>query len=107
MIRRPPRSTLFPYTTLFRSKSNNVLHASRRDDTKTRLDSQGPTDVPFMSDKDTTRTPLDLRDSSAVLGTYAVDHARTRVDVSETHVDLSVTIDVVRNEDDATASSEC
>src|SRR3712207_9036713 len=23
MIRRPPRSTLFPYTTLFRSKDNN------------------------------------------------------------------------------------
>src|SRR2546430_15860757 len=23
MIRRPPRSTLFPYTTLFRSKGNN------------------------------------------------------------------------------------
>src|SRR2546430_4882031 len=25
MIRRPPRSTLFPYTTLFRSKVENVL----------------------------------------------------------------------------------
>src|SRR2546425_5087862 len=25
MIRRPPRSTLFPYTTLFRSKDNNLL----------------------------------------------------------------------------------
>src|SRR2546430_9080591 len=25
MIRRPPRSTLFPYTTLFRSRSNNRL----------------------------------------------------------------------------------
>src|SRR2546430_4610052 len=25
MIRRPPRSTLFPYTTLFRSKMNHVL----------------------------------------------------------------------------------
>src|SRR2546426_8548044 len=25
MIRRPPRSTLFPYTTLFRSRSNNVI----------------------------------------------------------------------------------
>src|SRR3712207_7714699 len=25
MIRRPPRSTLFPYTTLFRSSVNNVL----------------------------------------------------------------------------------
>src|SRR3712207_7530959 len=25
MIRRPPRSTLFPYTTLFRSSSNHVF----------------------------------------------------------------------------------
>src|SRR3712207_7719490 len=25
MIRRPPRSTLFPYTTLFRSKKNRVM----------------------------------------------------------------------------------
>src|SRR3712207_8966106 len=25
MIRRPPRSTLFPYTTLFRSKGRNVV----------------------------------------------------------------------------------
>src|SRR2546425_8999881 len=32
MIRRPPRSTLFPYTTLFRSGelSENFLKASRR-----------------------------------------------------------------------------
>src|SRR3989441_2361153 len=31
MIRRPPRSTLFPYTTLFRSwaKLNDVIHADR------------------------------------------------------------------------------
>src|SRR3989449_7269904 len=30
MIRRPPRSTLFPYTTLFRSKlSSPFLHADR------------------------------------------------------------------------------
>src|SRR3712207_7587831 len=28
MIRRPPRSTLFPYTTLFRSTSGNVLIAA-------------------------------------------------------------------------------
>src|SRR5258705_1821528 len=26
MIRRPPRSTLFPYTTLFRSKINEAVH---------------------------------------------------------------------------------
>src|SRR5690349_22994621 len=30
MIRRPPRSTLFPYTTLFRSVLVRVGHAGRR-----------------------------------------------------------------------------
>src|SRR5438309_5575595 len=29
MIRRPPRSTLFPYTTLFRSARRNPTHASK------------------------------------------------------------------------------
>src|SRR3989442_6048292 len=29
MIRRPPRSTLFPYTTLFRSLGLHVLHVRR------------------------------------------------------------------------------
>src|SRR2546430_5377553 len=28
MIRRPPRSTLFPYTTLFRSRTSPSCHAS-------------------------------------------------------------------------------
>src|SRR3712207_3641530 len=31
MIRRPPRSTLFPYTTLFRSGIDLLLHLVRRD----------------------------------------------------------------------------
>src|SRR5256885_10053014 len=30
MIRRPPRSTLFPYTTLFRSRINSKHHANER-----------------------------------------------------------------------------
>src|SRR5687768_17948449 len=30
MIRRPPRSTLFPYTTLFRSNHRQILHAARQ-----------------------------------------------------------------------------
>src|SRR5436853_4571432 len=29
MIRRPPRSTLFPYTTLFRSHENQVMPAAK------------------------------------------------------------------------------
>src|SRR3712207_9581179 len=36
MIRRPPRSTLFPYTTLFRSS------AHRRADLERRLGAEGP-----------------------------------------------------------------
>src|SRR2546428_4738251 len=30
MIRRPPRSTLFPYTTLFRSIGNSVPHRTEK-----------------------------------------------------------------------------
>src|SRR2546429_6390653 len=30
MIRRPPRSTLFPYTTLFRSRANEAREVLRR-----------------------------------------------------------------------------
>src|SRR5260370_16023774 len=30
MIRRPPRSTLFPYTTLFRSRLNLVSHGPKK-----------------------------------------------------------------------------
>src|SRR2546430_13367918 len=30
MIRRPPRSTLFPYTTLFRSEAKDALRAGAR-----------------------------------------------------------------------------
>src|SRR5258705_4710457 len=33
MIRRPPRSTLFPYTTLFRSASDRYRHERRSDHT--------------------------------------------------------------------------
>src|SRR2546430_12622890 len=33
-IRRPPRSTLFPYTTLFRSQSHTTLSADRRSRSK-------------------------------------------------------------------------
>src|SRR5688572_31734724 len=35
MIRRPPRSTLFPYTTLFRSRRD--LHGARRRDSRNLL----------------------------------------------------------------------
>src|SRR3712207_4149267 len=40
MIRRPPRSTLFPYTTLFRSVENNAMVLQQRIAERTRLLSQ-------------------------------------------------------------------
>src|SRR5256885_12136601 len=40
MIRRPPRSTLFPYTTLFRSDQRH--HRRRRGDPSRRQHPQGP-----------------------------------------------------------------
>src|SRR2546430_13017571 len=44
MIRRPPRSTLFPYTTLFRSKPGEFARAPR--DRCDRL-AQPPTGIPL------------------------------------------------------------
>src|SRR2546430_14379172 len=41
MIRRPPRSTLFPYTTLFRSSSSSASEASIRPPRN-----DGPTPLP-------------------------------------------------------------
>src|SRR3712207_7236320 len=40
MIRRPPRSTLFPYTTLFRSWQARALHVSSRRKPKGRTDTE-------------------------------------------------------------------
>src|SRR3712207_7427859 len=37
MIRRPPRSTLFPYTTLFRSNADVALDAKHGDDVRQEL----------------------------------------------------------------------
>src|SRR2546427_5016271 len=40
MIRRPPRSTLFPYTTLFRSVDVDVAHARRQGRRPRRLEAE-------------------------------------------------------------------
>src|SRR5258708_25524585 len=37
MIRRPPRSTLFPYTTLFRSPFNQILKQNAKREMRLRL----------------------------------------------------------------------
>src|SRR3712207_8322271 len=55
MIRRPPRSTLFPYTTLFRSLADGVVQAVGGPDTAipdgaTRIDAAGKWVTPGIID---------------------------------------------------------
>src|SRR3712207_6849007 len=44
MIRRPPRSTLFPYTTLFRSLLNNAVKFTREGQITVHLEYTGQSD---------------------------------------------------------------
>src|SRR5947207_10349028 len=71
MIRRPPRSTLFPYTTLFRS----AVEARLAEDAGMR----------FVS---TTTTPLDRLAST--LGRGASDRKSTRLNSSHTVISYAV-----------------
>src|SRR5260221_4511129 len=81
MIRRPPRSTLFPYTTLFRSEYTSELQSSRRRHTRSLCD--WSSDV--YSDRKSTR----LNSSHTVIS-YAVFCLRSEEHTSElqSHSDL-------------------
>src|SRR3712207_6821421 len=48
MIRRPPRSTLFPYTTLFRSPSSQVFEAGGLDELTAALDRNRDVDLVLL-----------------------------------------------------------
>src|SRR3989442_7667834 len=66
MIRRPPRSTLFPYTTLFRSQQRRLGHGRRDAEERRRL----------LLEHDVERGPRDRKstrlNSSHVRISYAV-----------------------------------
>src|SRR5256885_3682336 len=72
MIRRPPRSTLFPYTTLFRSRSWTELQQLLRGDEVSRGGRGAPApapgdDLPAVGDRKSTRL-----NSSHLVISYAV-----------------------------------
>src|SRR5256885_13034908 len=69
MIRRPPRSTLFPYTTLFRSPSapNALCQTGTADFPAIMLDPKPYTDVVVVADRKSTRL-----NSSHLVISYAV-----------------------------------
>src|SRR3712207_7351852 len=67
MIRRPPRSTLFPYTTLFRSRADADLGAGGREPPVGRClhvlvaPRHGPVDLASRRDRKSTRLELQSR----------------------------------------------
>src|SRR5689334_23746571 len=67
MIRRPPRSTLFPYTTLFRSEYSHVAVSS------TRPEPQGPGPGPRVA-LERRRRPLTSTVDPSPLGAFRGDH---------------------------------
>src|SRR5258708_30754660 len=72
MIRRPPRSTLFPYTTLFRSRGLNPADASDRNG----ISSNGYTNLENFLNGDSITAPGDRKstrlNSSHQIISYAV-----------------------------------
>src|SRR2546430_8330709 len=78
MIRRPPRSTLFPYTTLFRS---HLLHLARRD-----REDIGPDDVRVLTSRPLERGVAPLVHDAAM---DAVDQDETVGDRKSTRLNSS------------------
>src|SRR2546429_5615325 len=75
MIRRPPRSTLFPYTTLFRSLAH--LPRPALGDVGDRRDRAGPKHLPLLGDQ-------------RGRGPIAVDRKSTRLNSSHGYISYAV-----------------
>src|SRR3712207_8809216 len=87
MIRRPPRSTLFPYTTLFRSIAI--------DDAKEHRFRVGQSKVPFgwvNLQSSQNRAPLERPDAlnQAVEGERDIDRKSTRLNSSHANISYAV-----------------
>src|SRR3712207_7658387 len=86
MIRRPPRSTLFPYPTLFRSDSDEANELVARDPLALligfALDQQVPVPKAFMG-------PLVLRERVGTLDA-AEDRKSTRLNSSHANISYAV-----------------
>src|SRR2546422_2514799 len=87
MIRRPPRSTLFPYTTLFRSRSQSC-HRPLTVKLRLRIDQGllGIRDLDQNSDKNAIG-PLILLE---VIGRLCIDRKSTRLNSSHGYISYAV-----------------
>src|SRR3712207_7299547 len=82
MIRRPPRSTLFPYTTLFRSVERLVVDVERRKVALGAEDRRQPSERPCRRDA--------LQDGRAAHAIEDRDRKSTRLNSSHANISYAV-----------------
>src|SRR3712207_6902727 len=80
MIRRPPRSTLFPYTTLFRSQPSARAHAGHRQPREAGADDRDVRALPARGQQ--------LGDRLALV--EALDRKSTRLNSSHANISYAV-----------------
>src|SRR3712207_7594964 len=86
MIRRPPRSTLFPYTTLFRSRRNPRSPSAARQ----RAGRPGRVEDLQRGDGVLQRVDLDQVDVGSQPGEVAADRKSTRLNSSHANISYAV-----------------
>src|SRR3712207_8861766 len=95
MIRRPPRSTLFPYTTLFRSVSGDRIdagdHFFARDDAAEGEElARVALDAPGGRLEGGEKRHLELRLGASDLGLLDIDRKSTRLNSSHANISYAV-----------------
>src|SRR3712207_7328556 len=84
MIRRPPRSTLFPYTTLFRSLVPGTAAATHVPDQSFKMDEL------FTSPNQATNSDLAFWGDHAFVGYYTARSESTRLNSSHANISYAV-----------------
>src|SRR5690348_17550936 len=92
MIRRPPRSTLFPYTTLFRSARRVALRGPRGRDRAFRRDGAAPDDGKTLDRKSTRLNSSHPSISYAVFCLKKKKQLKTDIIVSQPRFDIAETL---------------
>src|SRR2546430_12315529 len=85
MIRRPPRSTLFPYTTLFRSQSDSLVPQEEILDDVVNGDNYGNTVFPWVNIGPDPEIPTKYTDANGQL-----DRKSTRLNSSHSQISYAV-----------------
>src|SRR5688572_31889991 len=92
MIRRPPRSTLFPYTTLFRSSGSSVRRARARHRSRTSGRARDP-DPDRRSEEHTS----ELQSQSNLVCRLLLEKKKNKTNVNQ--IPYSPTPNIVTNND--------